>query len=359
MVGPFASLPKRLLCTSRDSTQLLYLRARYYNPANGRFVNKDPSRMENNLYSYARGNPVNRIDPSGFYSKEMIRNSIDPMEFESDGFFDDKNHSHWGFYSLLLNAQDGDYIQAGSLDVMASDVSFSSGEGFQSWDCKIWVGGKPLKQYFDNVVKRQRYPEIWWRDTSPMFYDLFSLSTYPNSRQSFVDGLDFGRFNDIPQFHGLSRGYGNIEVQVIVDINGNFHLALSGGGPGKTYGLGYLEGYLCTLTWNNLGEGCFDNIPSPSEVTSAIDGVCLLSTELILVGGINISPLCAGTHLRTEGNYTSLSTFYVGAGAGSGFGGSVTFPLGVGDPSLGWKWALDDQKNGVTFSDILATVGLP
>jgi len=276
------------------------------------------------------------------------------MEFESDGFFDDKNHSRWGFYALLLNAQDGDYIQAGSLDIMASDVSFSSGERFQSWNCEIWVGGKPLNQYFDNVVKRQRYPAIWWRDTSPMFYDLFSLSTYPNSRRSFVDGLDFGSCTDIPQFNGLSRGYGPVEAQIIIDINGNFHLALSGGGPGAMTGLGYFEGYLCTIRKG----GCLGNVPSPSDVTSALEGICL-GTELILVGGINISPFCFGYSPLAEGNYTQLSTFYVGAGVGAGAGMSVAFPLGVGAPSLGWKWALDDQKNGVTLSDILAAVGVP
>jgi RHS repeat-associated protein len=50
---------------------LYYLRARYYNPATGRFLSRDP--LDGNAidpqslhkYLYAGGDPVNRLDPSG------------------------------------------------------------------------------------------------------------------------------------------------------------------------------------------------------------------------------------------------------------------------------------------------------
>jgi RHS repeat-associated protein len=51
---------------------LLYLRARYYDPLVGRFVSKDPwqgdsSRPQSlNAWSYVQGNPINRVDPTGF-----------------------------------------------------------------------------------------------------------------------------------------------------------------------------------------------------------------------------------------------------------------------------------------------------
>jgi RHS repeat-associated protein len=50
---------------------LYYVRARYYNPATGRFISRDPengkSRDPKSLqkYLYANGDPINRIDPVG------------------------------------------------------------------------------------------------------------------------------------------------------------------------------------------------------------------------------------------------------------------------------------------------------
>jgi hypothetical protein len=51
--------------------ELLYLRARYYQPEVGRFITKDPwegdllSPATLNLYVYTRNNPLNLVDPSG------------------------------------------------------------------------------------------------------------------------------------------------------------------------------------------------------------------------------------------------------------------------------------------------------
>lgn len=338
----------------------MYLRARYYNPADGRFITKDPSGVESNLYLYGKANPINRIDPSGLYSGAMIEKNINLSEFFSHGFMDETNHERFGFYALLRKAQDFDYIQVGSLNLqsMYPDVSFSSGEAIWSINCEtIMVGGQTLNQYFHNVVKRQRYPSIWWRDTSAMFYDLFSISTYPNSRRSFADGTKNGNIaeSDVPQFRALSLGAGKDgELQLIVDINGAFHLAYSYG-FGRVWGLSYLEGYVCTSKWSE----CFYNeTPSPSDAAAAIDGLCW-SNELILIGGINISPFCyGGGNLSDASNWSNMSTFSIGAEVGAGTGGSLTLPLsliGVAPkPTMGWKWTLDDYINGVTYEDILA-----
>ena len=48
-------------------TQQLYLRARYYNPQLGRFMQEDPYHGDGlNLYAYCRNNPVMYYDPSGY-----------------------------------------------------------------------------------------------------------------------------------------------------------------------------------------------------------------------------------------------------------------------------------------------------
>src|SRR5439155_18722074 len=48
---------------------LYYLRARYYDPAIGRFPSHDPL-PTGNLYAYAGNNPVNFVDPSGLCHEE-------------------------------------------------------------------------------------------------------------------------------------------------------------------------------------------------------------------------------------------------------------------------------------------------
>jgi RHS repeat-associated protein len=58
-----------------EESNLLYLRARYYEPATGRFLSRDSyeGELENplskNLYAYVEGNPVNRVDPTGHLSE--------------------------------------------------------------------------------------------------------------------------------------------------------------------------------------------------------------------------------------------------------------------------------------------------
>jgi RHS repeat-associated protein len=69
------------------STGLVYLRARYYQPATGRFLMPDPwpgelldPRSLPPSYIYASGNPANRIDPSGqggIHSEVELRYAVE------------------------------------------------------------------------------------------------------------------------------------------------------------------------------------------------------------------------------------------------------------------------------------------
>lgn len=48
-----------------DETGLVYMRARYYETATGRFISEDPARDGVNWYLYAYGNPVDKVDSEG------------------------------------------------------------------------------------------------------------------------------------------------------------------------------------------------------------------------------------------------------------------------------------------------------
>ncbi|OYT73774.1 MAG: hypothetical protein CFK48_00710 [Armatimonadetes bacterium CP1_7O] len=48
-----------------DETGLVYMRARCYEPATGRFISEDPARDGVNWYLYADGNPVAKVDYEG------------------------------------------------------------------------------------------------------------------------------------------------------------------------------------------------------------------------------------------------------------------------------------------------------
>ncbi len=163
---------------------------------------------------------------------------------------------------------------------------------------------------------------------------------------AFTDGMDDNQ-TTYPVFHSISIGFGVAEAQIVADIDGNKYLVLSGG-YGSIYGLGCTEGYLCS----NLGLTC--SMPLPSELEQAIRGVCG-GGEVLVIGGINISPICWRINLD---GVSQIGTFYVGLEAGAGNGLSFAIPLskiGIApNPSLGWRWALDNQRNGTTYDKILA-----
>jgi RHS repeat-associated protein len=57
------------------ATGLIYMRARWYDPATGQFITSDPighASGETNLYRYAGGDPANIVDPSGLFGLSDI-----------------------------------------------------------------------------------------------------------------------------------------------------------------------------------------------------------------------------------------------------------------------------------------------
>ena len=50
---------------SDNNTGLIYMQARYMDPATGRFVSEDPGQRGDNFYVYVRNNPSSSVDANG------------------------------------------------------------------------------------------------------------------------------------------------------------------------------------------------------------------------------------------------------------------------------------------------------
>jgi RHS repeat-associated protein len=68
--GVQANDPSQKYCASLghvqdDESDLIYMRARYYEPSTGRFISEDPARDGTNFYCYASNRPTVNLDSSG------------------------------------------------------------------------------------------------------------------------------------------------------------------------------------------------------------------------------------------------------------------------------------------------------
>ena len=59
------------------------MRARYYDPAVGRFVSQDSAQDGRNWFAYCKNDPINRADPSGLFS--IVDLGADAIELDAEG----------------------------------------------------------------------------------------------------------------------------------------------------------------------------------------------------------------------------------------------------------------------------------
>lgn len=329
-----------------DPSGMVYLRARYYSPNDARFLTADPSRLEENLYLYSRANPINRIDPTGLFSAELIGKNIDVMNIVSSN--DSKDHSKWGFYALLLQAESGDTIKTGYISLAGTAFPlpdfqleyWSTPRTIYEIGCKtIMVGSQFLGEYYRSVVDASNDSLLWWRDTTSEHYNLHKNGSFPIN---FWDGFDNG-IGTYPNFVGISVGIGPVEIGRLVDLYGNQYLAVSGG-YGVSVGFAYVEGYLCN--WGLASWRCSVGIPSANEIEQAIAGVCV-GPEVVLLTGISIGGICKDWSWTNWDILSSVSTFYAGEYGGIGGNVTVTIPLSLfgvaADPRYSWKDIIDTR----------------
>ncbi len=77
--GTASTNPYQYTGRENDGDGLQYNRARYYNPANARFISQDPTGFPGsgaNLYQYTHGDPLDFTDPTGLCSLEVWTSSF-------------------------------------------------------------------------------------------------------------------------------------------------------------------------------------------------------------------------------------------------------------------------------------------
>jgi RHS repeat-associated protein len=344
-----------------EYTNLVFLRARWYAPETGRFTQIDPSRQERNLYLYTNSNPVNHTDPTGLFSPEQIASSMEMGTTSFDVVMQAlyltqpppllPDDNKWGFFSALLDAKDGDSLQAGSLVLMTTypHIQFRARDRVWLKDCKqIMVGSRTLADFFSYVLLQptiRDLPAEYWRDTSPSYYQLSGNNTVS---MRYIDGEDAV---DLPDFHSVDISIPGIiasgNAAYLVDRFGNQYISAGPSVGLGTGGISYSEGYICP---NANSPDCIDRFPSltdDSDIKNILVGPCVNVGFSLDLGGMIFA-------CRPVGSYRGGGVIYsFGVNASIGAGGTWTQKLLWNSPSMGWNWAIDDRINGVDYVDVI------
>ena len=141
----------------------IYLRARYYTPNIGRFINEDPIQSGLNWYSYCAGNPILYKDPSGLkitceeensktiieLLRELSGNSLD-LKYQDGEIiivksYDTKNHVGQKLVSDLIDSSDTVNINIGGVEIMDDN-----GETYmETWRMYNATETDPIQVYID------------------------------------------------------------------------------------------------------------------------------------------------------------------------------------------------------------------
>ena len=120
---------------------LYYLQSRYYDPQTGRFINADDTNYLNatgtvlgcNLFAYCENDPVNNVDPTGFYSADAA------IKYAKTWWYD----RNIKYYSYFSNGDCANFVSqclyAGGFSKDSIWYSYYSTRKHKGWDSQVRI----------------------------------------------------------------------------------------------------------------------------------------------------------------------------------------------------------------------------
>lgn len=153
VANPFKYVGKFGVAT--DLPDLLYMRARYYSPSVGRFINKDPIGLAGgmNLYAYVGNNPLSWIDPGGLrqWAPDWIQRLILPY-----GNYGGPANTDPTFQKQPMDSQD--------------EIFMGHDKGWANDQCS-----PANRSMFNDFVSLPINPYRWKRKPRNIFWTIYSI----------------------------------------------------------------------------------------------------------------------------------------------------------------------------------------
>jgi len=312
-----------------------------------------------NKWLYSDADPINKTDPTGYFSNEAIVRSLGLNSFDElivklkgpDNYWDYPFNvfavqqgwapphvsGRWGFLRLLQEAQAGDSLALITIGLFGVCNFHFIGQ-FHCMDGMVGVGRyENLKDFLNDLTEEERsaLASIPWRRQMQAYY-LNGLG--------FRDGAD----TDLPDFATASVSLSILKILGLqgaytVDRYGRAYLSI---GPelslGTPIGLGYSEGYV--HRWKGDIE-----IASQPELDQLIPGLSLQP-----VGG-NLLLFSASEQVNLDRTIDDYLTFTQGVqfipGLGAGINVSYTWRLQSRPVGMNWNWV--EEIPGYEVQDVI------
>jgi hypothetical protein len=288
---------------------------------------------------YVEGNPINRLDPSGRFSEELIYASLHGQNLMDT--FGKMRHgvSRWGLYNLLKNASSFDKFSLRVADFSYEGPNYPLAPDFEG-EWAVYESGCELR-FVNNK---------WGFQTLPEFLDTLDLKAELNANISNISWrpstLQYhwyntnGRFYsdyyqsiDIPDLIMISGGLfagGMGSLGYVRDAYGNQYYTAGGGG---VLGVGIAEHWEGYASINRAGNFSREwRVLSESELKNIILGGSWSLGASWVSGGIGITFNRAGM-IAMFGDINALYGVFGG--------GSFAWEGSTKDFYHAWDWVYD------------------